>query len=432
VPLTRPPAGVGCGAMIKPAMLRATIVLLAIIPLTQASWAAEEPTTLRGYLALVERYRTHDPSRTAAGREALQEIVRWDLGEARWSLTQAGRLSDTYGRRVQAAGDEEEIATGGPLKTSHRPSAVPGGATPVLSESEAAFCAAALLHTEVSVLELRSGHRALARFHREMAWQLLCWLPRSPASLAFQRKWVVAVSSLLRADGSLDSARRLTLKGLERLPKDGPLLLAAAAASEAVATLCFEPEDVATWNAACVDSLAGRGRELQLTKRGLRPPRTPHRAAIEKQTRRFLRRVLAAQPNDPEVRLRMGHALAQLGQDEAAQRELRWVVLNASAPRHVALSHLLLAEIARGRQDALAEVEHARYALVAAPESQSARVALAAALLSRGDRDAAARTMAELPSRFDAPEDLWLKFLLGSPDAYAAARDVLYARVRRR
>ena len=122
----------------------------------QGAWAAGRPATLETYLALVDHYRAHDPSRTAEGRDTLLKMARWDLGQSRWSLAETRHLSDTYGQQIHTAEDEAEMARGGPLKARRRPTLPPPGAAPALSEAEASLCAAALLHTEVSAPRDRS------------------------------------------------------------------------------------------------------------------------------------------------------------------------------------------------------------------------------------------------------------------------------------
>jgi tetratricopeptide (TPR) repeat protein len=271
--------------------------------------------------------------------------------------------------------------------------------------------AAALLHTDVATVELARGEPGRAAAHRAIAGWLLWHLPRRAEMAeddAFVRDWLGAVDGLLRGAGSLSGARQLGQLGLQRFARDDALLLSTAAATEALATLCYEGDGTPLGGPDCFEipvafDAPQPGRPL------LRDGRPLDRG---------------------EVHLRLGHVLWQRGRPQEAQRELRLVVDNATDTNQVALARLLLWRLAEARQDLQDALDQALAAQRAAPSSQSVRMALAHALLARGDREKALAVMAALPNEPPGTRDPWAELLSGSTAPFAPARAALYARVR--
>jgi Flp pilus assembly protein TadD len=159
-----------------------------------------------------------------------------------------------------------------------------------------------------------------------------------------------------------------------------------------------------------------------------RAARPADRKAVLRETERDLEALARLRPDDPEVRLRYGRALAARGRDDQARRVLTPVAGEAAEDDFVALAHLLLGRLAEARGDSASALEQASAAFAAAPRSQTARMALAAARLAAGDRDGAAALVAE-PGQ-GTGQELWPDFLVGPAGGSGAAFEALHARVR--
>jgi tetratricopeptide (TPR) repeat protein len=289
--------------------------------------------------------------------------------------------------------------------------------------------AAALLHTDVATASLLRGDHERAAVHRAIAGWLLWHLPQDAQDDAFVREWVLAVNSLLLGDGSLSSARQLGQLGLLRFPNDAALLLSAARANEALATLCYAPEGNPFGGDDCDDTpiafdMPQPARPLPGNRQSLK------QGDVVRETERLLRALAKELPADPEVHLRLGRVLAERARLDEAERELALVVTSSRDTNQVALAHLLLGRLAEARNDAQAALEHARAARTLAPRSQSARMALASALLASGERQGAAQLMADLPTTPNGVDDPWAEFLQGSMLRFVPARAALYGRVK--
>jgi hypothetical protein len=315
-------------------------------------------------------------------------------------------------------------------------SSAPGGVC--LIARFAADCAdllkaAALLHTDVATAEMARGAHLRAAAHRAIAGWLLWHLPRRADEAedeAFVRDWLLAVTALLRGDGSLSSARQTGQLGLERFPEDEELSLATAAAAEAMATLCYDNRGASLLGGDCAEiPIAFDASQPQ--RPSLSHVEIPKQGQILRETERRLRALSKKRPADPEVRLRLGQAHAWRGKKKEAERELNWVITNARDARQVALAHLLLGRVAEARKDVRGVVVHARAAAAAEPDSQTVRMALANARLADGDREGALDVMTGLPTVRPEADDLWAMFLLGSMGRYAPARAALQARLGR-
>lgn len=292
--------------------------------------------------------------------------------------------------------------------------------------------AAALLHTDVATLELGRGRHERAASHRAIAGWLLWHLPQrveKAESETFAKDWLLAVSLLLRSDGSLSSARQLGQLGLARFPKDDALLLATATASQALTTLCYEADGTPIGGEDCLETPVAFDTS-QPERPSLRQGQRLDQGRVLREAERLLRTLASQRPADPEVHLRFGHVLLRRGQAQEARRELRWVIDNASDTDQVALARLLLGRLAEVGRDVQGALEQARAARLAAPDSQSVRLALANALLAHGDRTGAVEALAGLPNTPAQAADLWAQFLLGSRARFIPARGALFSKVR--
>ena len=438
---------------------------------------------VKDYRDFIERYRRNDPALSQAGRALVLQAAGWNLDMARMAATLAAmrpptkdtvvRLEDEdpaatrsaggHGGRSSAMGAHsdtlrnddaleraltetrrrlaEEAGGAAPQReprVTATLAAAPGETTPSIGgclisrfaqECADALKAAAVLHTDVATMELARGAHERAASHRAIAGWLLWHLPQLTQDDAFVRDWVLAVDGLLLSDGSLSSARQLGQLGLARFPNDGALLFSTARATEALATLCYGPDGTAVGGDDCGEAPVSFDG-LRPVRPKLRDSQAPRQGAVLRETERLLRAVVKERPTDPEVHLRLGRALARLGQAEEAETELLGVVTDSRDANEVALAHLLLGRLAESRKDVQGALEHARAALAKAPHSQSARMALASAQLAVGERRGAVEAMASLPTTPPEADDLWAEFLQGSMAHFAPARASLYDRVK--
>jgi tetratricopeptide (TPR) repeat protein len=438
---------------------------------------------IRAYRSAAEDYRRHPP-RSAASRALVAEAALWNVDVARLAATlaamhppsgttvvrlgvqtaESGDQTPDTERVVEAFGDERELQRGiesrgedrqraqyaprpapstqrlragdGPHLAAELPAdrggedGGPRGACLVATDSRRCadlLKAAALLHTAVADLEQDRGGAARAQQHRVVAGWLLWHLPRKAEDEAFVRDWFVVAVDAARGRGALASARQLSRLALERFPEDPSLLLWAARSGEALASLCYEEDGTPLTGADCL--------EFTVALDGSQPPamwpraaRLADRKAVLRETERDLEALARLRPDDPEVRLRYGRALAARGRDDQARRVLTPVAGQATEGDLVALTHLFLGRLAEARGDSASALEQASAAFAAAPRSQTARMALAAARLAAGDRDGAV-ALAAAPQQ-GTGQDLWPDFLVGPADGSGAAFEALHARVR--
>lgn len=460
---------------------RVAVAALALGALPSPSLRAEEievdaAALVRDYRSIVEDYRRYAP-RSAVSRAIVVEAARWDVDQARLAATLSAmrppaestvvRLDkvegETGARReertvAEAFGDERDRqydieSRGGSrerVESSPRRSLgvwrpgsrdahdrlraeVPSRPTGAcLIETDAQGCAdllkaAALLHTAVGARTQDEGDAVRATRHRAIAAWLLWHLPRRAEDDGFVRDWLVAAIDASRSGGALAWAYRLGRLATERFPGDPYLLLWTARSGEALASLCYEEDGTPLVGDDCLDFPVEVDRP-QPPPISLSAARPPDRRTLLRETEADLEALVRVDPDDAEVRLRLGRALANRGREDEARRALTWVVEQDADSGRVALAHLLLGRLAETRGDDVAALEHASAAFATAPRSQAARMALVVARLEAGDREGA-RALVTEPGD-GSGRDLWPDFLVGRAIPFDAPLAALHARVR--
>jgi tetratricopeptide (TPR) repeat protein len=245
---------------------------------------------------------------------------------------------------------------------------------------------AAVLHADIAQfareLPLPSGGRDLlvrmsdgrqaamnqGTAHWRFGREVLDALRPSPEGTGFSIAWYLATGGFLQDDRQLTLADEHLAAGRKRMPDDADLLFAGACALETLASRRVQGElnGIAlpagyTWN--------------------LRPPRPLEDDAIG-----LFRKVVAAQPNRPEARVRLARLAGTHGAHAEAAADLR-VALGAPLPEPLAyMAWLFLGdeELALGHAEAAAASYERAAAL--SPDASSPVVALTRLARETGDR----------------------------------------------
>jgi predicted Zn-dependent protease len=155
---------------------------------------------------------------------------------------------------------------------------------------------------------------------------------------------------------------------------------------------------------------AGRAPEFRsrVTRTGPMAAETRLRRAAD-----AYRRALKARPDLLDARLRLGRALALVGESKAAAQELQ-AVATAAGGDTAYLAQLFLGDLAEQQGDTAGAVTAYRAAVAARPASRVARLALARALHASGDRAASQAAVEELLLQpgADAGADPWWQYRL--------------------
>jgi hypothetical protein len=245
---------------------------------------------------------------------------------------------------------------------------------------------AAVLHADIAQfareLPLPSGGRDLlvrmsdgrqaatnqGTAHWRFGRDVLDALRPSPEGTGFASAWYLATGAFLQDDRQLTLADEHLAAGRKRMPDDVDLLFAGACALETLASRRVQAE------------LRGVALPAGYTW-GLRPPRSLEDDAIG-----LFRKVVAAQPNRAEARVRLARLAGTHGAHGDAAAGLR-VALGASLPEPLAyVAWLFLGdeELALGHTEASAASYERAAALF--PDAPSPVVALTRLAREAGDR----------------------------------------------
>jgi len=245
-------------------------------------------------------------------------------------------------------------------------------------------------------LEDGTGHWDTARFMLDQVWtDKRRDMRPNPSRDDWVRRWYrTAIAYML---GRMQFHHSIVDRGVELFPSDGEILFLAGAEHETFASPMVQ-EPMRT---------ADLPRNLSF---GVASPRAELGAAED-----LLRRALKAQVTIPEMHLRLGHVLADLGRHKDAVGELRQAV--ATEPPSALLYY---AELFLGRSEAaLGNIAAARAAYesaaLLAPGAQSPLLALSQLAYASGDGDAAGAALERvfaLPAGSDGGGDPWWTYAL--------------------
>lgn len=247
--------------------------------------------------------------------------------------------------------------------------------------------------------------------------QLLDDVKPDPAADSFVRLWYHATSASLLTDGILADAEPHLDHAIDVLPEDADIQYedgvfhqaSAAPAVQAAMQVLLEQSATPPTGARALPWTSvfpkpGGSEMIQ--------PRVVVAKHREEAARQF-RRAVELDPHHVEARMRLGHALLELGRAKDAVGELQRTVGATTDPTLSYLSALLLgrAEAQLGRLDAAVE----RYTRAAAlfPQAQSPPLALAQLAHRRGDRASAQQFVRRMlaQTRVDHPrDDPWWTF----------------------
>jgi tetratricopeptide (TPR) repeat protein len=178
-------------------------------------------------------------------------------------------------------------------------------------------------------------------------------LERREETRAFAHRWYRATAVRAQAWGCLDEARHWVRRGLQAVPDDPDLLLAAGALDEVAGSLAG----------------AGAGERRAALGRA--------RSSFESALRRA--------PALHEARLRLGRVEWRLGRPRPARAALEAVLAEAKDERLLFLAHLFLGRVEEDAGHVAPATRAYRAALGRHPSAQSAAVALSHARLLAGE-----------------------------------------------
>lgn len=378
-------------------------------PVTTARW---DPALPALYPSIAAQYRTGHRER------ALAEIRRWDPADLRAGV-----------QALQKEADAESLAI------------LDGGLTvkaPVEVDLRTAE-AAALMHVEAGLLELQSLGVARAESQFTAANSLVEWAyalkavrlrwqqvlrrfrlldgdpdrklpPALERALTIEptierRQFYVALTAGTLALGFPEAAPSFAEKAKVAAPADGEVLLLSACVKESLAL----KEKVRTQDAA-----ARRLREG---------------------AEAMFREALAADPDQAEALVRLGHVRLDQGRPQEAEPVLLQAVERARDDRQRYLALLLLGRAADLQEKPAEGAAFYRRALEAWPESQAARLGLARSLESSGGPSAAHPfVMASLvdSTKMAREPDPWWSYPFGPRGLAKAALERLWQATLRR
>jgi tetratricopeptide (TPR) repeat protein len=188
--------------------------------------------------------------------------------------------------------------------------------------------------------------------------------------------------------------------GLKWYPKDGPLLMAVGIANETRAFFTLAPAPRVLNAPASVARLRDAAA-------------TALRAQWEISARAF-EDTLAAAPEIPEARLRLGRILWRLGRPDEAQKCFdAFLAVPADASLQY-LAHLFLGRVLEDRKKWPEAEEHYRTALALQPRSETAAVALSHIRFLQGDTESSWRILKEGLEMAKARRDFdpWVPYLI--------------------
>jgi tetratricopeptide (TPR) repeat protein len=236
-------------------------------------------------------------------------------------------------------------------------------------------------------------------------------------SVAFARRFHLAMVYRWHAELCLDEALRWAQAGLKWFPRDPELLVARGTVEEVIGTSSYR---------RLRPGVAG----LTQTQRAqVLAPDTVGRIRLES-ARRSYEDALVADPGLAEARLRLGRVQWRLGQGERGQAALQAMLAAGGDASQQYLAHVFLGRIHEdGGRLPEAEREY-RQALALAPGSQVAAVALGHVLQLAGDTAEARTVLREglAHARRRTEGDAYWRYLLGPADVAESLFDDLRQR----
>jgi VWFA-related protein len=214
---------------------------------------------------------------------------------------------------------------------------------------------AVVLHTELSALNAWGLPVQTRAQHLEVARALAALLP---GDMDFKRQWLLTVAAVYHGSNPAVSLDYLK-EARQRFPHDADVLLSSAVTYE---------------TSAAINRDTGKLGDAE----------------------KYCREAIKVDPDLAEAHLRLGSVLQQRGgggRVKEAERELQWVVDQASDPFLLYLANLFLGDLYGSQDDVVAAIAHYRAAIEAEPRWQAAHIALSHALRAKGDRSEARRVM---------------------------------------
>jgi tetratricopeptide (TPR) repeat protein len=349
------------------------------------------------YLRIVAAYRAGHVD------QAAQDILAWPqraLDEARYAV-------ERLRRRVvlcrEATPDIDGRAFAGEIEVADLDAAV-------------------LLHTDAAFRALTHGNAFGAQAQLQAAEELFEWtrgrdqdlhdLPSGlralmsschPNASLDSRDWYLAVSWTLLGYWEPMMADGFAELGLDAVPTDAEMLLAAGTIEEGLAI------DATQYGIAP----SRMQRRLEYS-RGSQPRRDAVRSLNEALA--LYRRALDVRPVFIQTHLRLGRVLSLLDQLDEARAELELAAAGADEAPERYLAELFLARVEEQADDGDAAIAHYRRALAAWPKSQAARIGLVHALgLADGGAGASQQLAALLAVPWPQPMtfDPWWAYPFG-------------------
>ncbi len=221
-----------------------------------------------------------------------------------------------------------------------------------------------------------------------------------PEAGAFLRPLYLAIAQQAQWSHCFNESQSWARAGLRFLPRDVPLKMALAVASETGAFFVLPPAP----GSVDLPPSAARRRDAEAARiRGL-----------WEAARQAFEDVLALSPDHAEARLRLGRVLWRLQRADEARACFERILSKAGEGPVQYLAHLFLGRVLEGRGDLSGAEEQYRVALSIEPDSGPAAVALSQVRFLQGDPESAREILA---TGLDAARrrrsfDPWVPYLI--------------------
>lgn len=221
-----------------------------------------------------------------------------------------------------------------------------------------------------------------------------------PAAGDFLRPLYLAIAQQAQWSHCFNESRDWARAGLRFLPRDIPLKMALAVASETGAFFVLPP--------------APGSMDLPPSVQRRRDAEAARIRGLWEAARQAFEDVLALSPDHAEARLRLGRVLWRLQKADEARACFEKILSKAGEASVQYLAHLFLGRVLEGRGDLSGAEEHYRVALSIEPDSGPAAVALSQVRFLRGDTESAREILA---TGLDAARrrrsfDPWVPYLI--------------------
>jgi tetratricopeptide (TPR) repeat protein len=233
--------------------------------------------------------------------------------------------------------------------------------------------AVALIHTEVG---LKTGRNEVV--HLGVARELIERMSDASRKEALLKDWLLLMGYHLHGLYRDQDAISFLEAGLDLAPKDEEILMALGTVYEAFAWMVGNRH------------LAERAED-------------------------YYRKIVKANSDNVEARLRLGHVLKLKEKHKDALRELTWCLSHSEDPEIELVAHLLVGGLHEEYNELTKAVESYRAAFDLDPRCQVAAAALSYALHRSGDMTGSREVWVRFAQRADG-SDGWLRYLHGSPE----------------